>query len=248
VAQAVGDRRVLDLLEVLTEADARATSPQAWTAWRAGLVRELARGVRRAFAGVAPEQPALVTDTIGERVEVSTSSAGVVVRVREPDRVGMLADIAGALLAARLPVLSARASTQDGVTGSVWLLDRDEVEPTWLRRRVVAALDEGADPVDAPVRAGEGLPAEVEVADASTDATVLEVRAQDRPGTLHAALRVLSDRGISVRSAHVGTVGPQVVDVFYVCDSEGRPLSEPATADAVAAVRRALSPAATLDA
>lgn len=248
VAQALGDRRVLDLLEVLTEADARATSPQAWTAWRSGLVHELARGVRRAFVGVAPEQPALVTDTAGERVEVSATPAGVVVRVREPARVGLLADVAAAFLEARLPVLSARASTRDGVADSVWLLDRDEVEPTWLRRRVVAALDEGTHPAEAPVRAGTGLPAEVEVADVSADATVLEVRAQDRPGTLHAALRVLSDLGISVRSAHVGAVGPQVVDVFYVCDSAGRPLSEPVTTEAVAAVRGALSPAATLDA
>ncbi len=248
VAEAVGERRVLDLLEVLTEADARATSPQAWTTWRAGLVRELARGVRRAFAGERPEQPVLAERDSGGRVEVTTSPAGVVVLVREPDRVGQLADIAGAMMTIRLPVLSARATVTEGVADSMWLLDRPEVEPTWLTRKVAAALDgelELRDP--GPPRAGD-LPPEVTLADTASDATVLEVRAQDRPGTLHTVLRTLSDQGISVRSAHVGAVGPQVVDVFYVHDAEGRPLSEEATTAALTAVRRALEPAATLDA
>ena len=248
VALAVGSRQALDLLEVLTEADARATSTQAWTTWRAGLVRELARGVRRALVGQDPEQPGPAGRDSGERVEVAASAAGVVVTVREPDRVGQLADIAAAMAALRLPVHSARASVQDGVTDSTWLLDRDEVEPTGLKRAVAAALD-GDLPRRIPdPRTTEGLPPEVTVADASSDATVIEVHAQDRPGTLHTVLRALSDQGVSVRSAHVGTVGPQVVDVFYVQDREGAPLSPAATEAAVTAVRRALAPAATLGA
>ncbi len=247
VAEVLGGRQVLDLLEVLTEADARATSSQAWTSWRAGLVRELARGVRRAFVGVAPEQPSIVADTGGPRVEVSNTHAGVVLRVREPDRVGVLGDIAGALLAARLPVVSARASTRAGQAGSEWLLDRREVEPTWLARRVTAALDGSPDSVPAASSARGGLPPEVEVVDASSDATVLEVRAEDRPGVLHTVLRALAGAGVSVRSAHMGRIGPQVVDVFYVDDGAGRPLGDEVTSRAVAAVRAALSPAATLD-
>jgi [protein-PII] uridylyltransferase len=53
VAAAVGDRPTLDLLHALTEADALATGPAAWTAWRAGLVRALAGRVAAVLDGEA---------------------------------------------------------------------------------------------------------------------------------------------------------------------------------------------------
>ncbi len=52
--------------------------------------------------------------------------------------------------------------------------------------------------------------------EASLDATVLEVRATDRPGLLYLVCEALAELNLSVRSAHVATVGPQAVDVFYV--------------------------------
>jgi [protein-PII] uridylyltransferase len=43
-----------------------------------------------------------------------------------------------------------------------------------------------------------------------------------------------------VRSAHVDTLGPQAVDVFYVQESGAGALSEPRAADAAHAVRAVL--------
>jgi [protein-PII] uridylyltransferase len=60
---------------------------------------------------------------------------------------------------------------------------------------------------------------------ASDLATVLEVRAHDRPGLLFTVTRVLAAEGLDVRSARVETLGAEVVDAFYVTDRAGRPLS-----------------------
>ncbi|MGW1980459.1 [protein-PII] uridylyltransferase [Streptomyces sp. NPDC001889] len=57
VAAAVGDRSTLELLHALTEADALATGPAAWSAWRGSLVAELTARVAAVLAGRAAEAP-----------------------------------------------------------------------------------------------------------------------------------------------------------------------------------------------
>ena len=56
----------------------------------------------------------------------------------------------------------------------------------------------------------------------------------------------LPRRGLSIRSAHVTTVGPQAVDVFYVVEPGAGALRDDRAAEAVHAVRAALSPTVTL--
>ncbi|MFI0485299.1 [protein-PII] uridylyltransferase [Actinomadura sp. 9N215] len=71
------------------------------------------------------------------------------------------------------------------------------------------------------------------VEDASRTATVVEVRAHDRPGLLWRIGQALGACGLQVRAAQVDTLGAEAVDVFYVVDAEGRPLDDPATLAAV---------------
>ena len=47
--------------------------------------------------------------------------------------------------------------------------------------------------------------------------------------------------GLTVRSAHVDTLGPQAVDVFYVQEVDAGALSDHRAADAAHAVRAALT-------
>ncbi|WP_243719773.1 ACT domain-containing protein [Actinomadura sp. KC06] len=72
------------------------------------------------------------------------------------------------------------------------------------------------------------------VDDASRTATVVEVRAHDRPGLLWRIGQALGACGLQVRAAQVDTLGAEAVDVFYVVDAGGRPLDDPV---ALASVR-----------
>ncbi|RFU39857.1 [protein-PII] uridylyltransferase [Actinomadura logoneensis] len=64
--------------------------------------------------------------------------------------------------------------------------------------------------------------------DASATATVVEVRAHDRPGLLWRVGQALGECGLQVVAARVDTLGAEAVDVFYVVDAAGRPLGKSA--------------------
>ncbi|MEU9271130.1 [protein-PII] uridylyltransferase [Streptomyces sp. NPDC048251] len=153
VAEAVGSQSTLELLHALTEADALATGPAAWSSWRGSLVADLVKRVAAVLAGDEPDEPDAAAPTAEQErlaIEaVATSSPvlalraqteppaedrpaddpeplGVELLIAVPDQAGVLPAVAGVLAMHRLTVRTAELRALDlpsGVEGSVLLLN-----------------------------------------------------------------------------------------------------------------------------
>ena len=63
---------------------------------------------------------------------------------------------------------------------------------------------------------------------ASAAATVIDVQTVDRIGVLYRITRALAELDLDIRSARVHTLGPDVVDSFYVRDDQGGKVTDQA--------------------
>ncbi|MFE6945534.1 [protein-PII] uridylyltransferase [Streptomyces chartreusis] len=153
VAEAVGSQGTLELLHALTEADALATGPAAWSSWRGSLVADLVKRVGAVLAGDDPAEPEAAAPTAEqERLAIEAIATGspvlalraqteppaedqapgdpeplgVELLIAVPDQPGVLPAVAGVLAMHRLTVRTAELSAldlPDGVEGAVLLLN-----------------------------------------------------------------------------------------------------------------------------
>src|SRR5580704_3885287 len=241
VAALVPSRALLELLHALAISDGLATGPAAWNDWKATLVADLVRRVAAVLAGEPTPEPApLRKDQLELAADGGPAATvrGSEVTVVAPDRPGLLWRAAGVLASHRLAVRSANATSVEGIAVSVFDVEPefgDPPDPTLvagdLRRMLLGRLDV-EDRLERRARAvlprGAVVPAPkvTLVDDASETATVVEVRAHDAPGLLWRVGRALGECGLNVRAARVETLGAEVVDVFYVTDEDGHPLTD----------------------
>ena len=267
LVQAVrGRAEVLDLLRYLTEADARAAGPAAWSPWRASLINSLAEQVEGLLVEDPGPEAARQVDIarlvdLGlarsvaldgrPRIRVETRPGGLELLVAARDRLGLFSETAGLLAAHGVQVRSAVLHTVDGVAVNTWRVDKQVVtdlpDSAFLVKQL-ERLEQGDTGVLSPVRRrearahGSGNLSEpwVElVEDASASAVVVEVRAGDRPGLLYALGDAVARERLSIRSAHASTLAGLAIDTFYLTEADGGRPSPARSRCAVAALAAA---------
>jgi [protein-PII] uridylyltransferase len=252
VAAAAGDHSTLELLAALTEADSLATGPAAWGTWKAGLVRELVVNTIPVLAGEparavpdgppAEAFPLMVQARDSNDLVVGTD--GPFLLLAAPDRPGLFSKVAGTLAMCGLDVIAARVwSTDDGlaverfraisvVGGAVdWQQVEGELRKVLAGQVSLEArlADRARDYAFVAPRSPAAAPARIEVSidnQASESATVVDVRAPDRIGTLYRITRALAELALDIRLAKVSSLGHEVVDAFYVVDASGAKITD----------------------
>jgi [protein-PII] uridylyltransferase len=257
MADAVGHSGlVLDLLHAITEADAAATGPAAWSSWKARLIGELVQRTHALLgAGTAPPlRPLAESVAAAHRIDPASIDPadppivrinGDEVLVIAPSGGELLSATAGVLALHRLDVYAADAG-EFGEKAAVVVLQAaprfgSPPDPALLaadlRRALRGGLEVGAQLGRRESRdeAPPSPPRVLWLQDIATDATVLELRTADRRGLLYRVTAALEAVAAPARAARVSTFGAHAVDAFYLVGDYSDPARRAAVERAVLA-------------
>lgn len=264
VANKIQSSELLELLHYLTIADSKATSEQTWSDWKARLVADLVKRVEASFVGkeLPPNQGLEnsfpFTPTGETKIEIDISGAQSDIYISTQDRVGLIADVAGALRVLRLDIKSAQFETGDGIALQHWQViplfgDAPETKKIVLELQIAIANPEqisrelqkvksarvhrGFIPPKPLVRFVEG---------ASTKADVFEVRAHDESALLYRIAHIVAMEKLTINAARIDTIGSEVVDALYLTTPEGEKLDELAKAELLFKVEQELRESSNL--
>lgn len=179
-----------------------------------------------------------VSDRSGNVLRPGTRAGNAVVAVVARDVPGLLATVAGTLALSRLEILRALApdvtqqmalevfdvEVASGLSPDPARIEVDLGDALSGRLLLEARLETLERAYSAGRRAASSVDPAVKVLvdlGASAAAAVVEVRAPDRHGLLHRLAKIVADEGLDIASAHVATLGHEVVDTFYVRDGLG---------------------------
>ncbi len=237
-----GSSELLELLHALTIADAAATGPGAWSDWKGGLITSLVRRASALMAGgglptapVLDEHRRALAEAGALAVELNQDE----VVVAAPNERGVLSMTAAVLALHSLDIRAARIGTHAGMAVNSFIVEPrfgSFPDPILVRTDLASALGGGVrleERLQAKERAyangsESARPATVHwFDDEATDATVVELRADDSIGLLYRITSTLERMGLDIHTAKVSSLGGSVVDAFYVTTSDGLPVPQP---------------------
>ena len=244
----IPDLTTLELLHALSIADGEATGSAGWSDWKATLVSDLVKRVKKAMSGsstiaaqpeITPEQLKVAESGVLQ-VNLEQRENGYSIEIISPDKPGLLSLVAGVINTSRLDVRSARTKSHGSSAVMKWIVTpephapvvtaqnlRSEIEKAFndashIQERLIARAQAYASIPSIPVPD----PVVEFYNDGATEATIIEVRSHDRPGLLFRIGAGITQSKVDIRSAIVTTLGAEAIDTLYVTELTGGPLSD----------------------
>lgn len=173
----------------------------------------------------------------GVATRIREDGAGVSLFVSGRDRVGLFANLLGAISSMGANIISAQVFTsRAGDVIDIFLLqdsngqpfaDGEERRLSNLRESVRNALTGTESAPELKTKKNRRAAAflvqpSVQIRnDLSEDATVIDISGRDRPGLLYDLAHALAEEGISISSAHASSYGERMFNAFYVKTLDG---------------------------